>query len=137
MGKRISDLTLHTNLLNDDKLVIMSNDTTLSTTLSELNEYINGANDYISKDVFDELVSIVNDNEEVTSAALTKLNDEKVTAEDVEDIVELKLEGLDISENTVISSLTQQISTLQQTITTLQTEITNIKNELAKTLMVE
>ena len=137
MGKRISDLTLHTNLLNDDKLVIMSNDTTLSTTLSELNEYINGANDYISKDVFDELVSIVNDNEEVTSAALTKLNDEKVTAEDVEDIVELKLEGLDISENTVISSLTQQVSTLQQTITTLQTEITNIKNELAKTLMVE
>lgn len=137
MGKRISDLTLHTNLLNDDKLVIMSNDTTLSTTLSELNEYINGANDYISKDVFDELVSIVNDNEEVTSAALTKLNDEKVTAEDVEDIVELKLEGLDISENTVISSLTQQVSTLQQTITALQTEITNIKNELAKTLMVE
>ena len=45
MGKRITDLTLHTNLLNDDKLVIMSNDTTLSTTLSELNEYINEVND--------------------------------------------------------------------------------------------
>lgn len=45
MGKRITDLSLHTNLLNDDKLVIMSNDTTLSTTLSELNEYINEVND--------------------------------------------------------------------------------------------
>ena len=45
MGKRILDLTPHTNLLDDDKLVIMSNDITLSTTLSELNEYINEVND--------------------------------------------------------------------------------------------
>ena len=45
MGKRILDLTPHTNLLDDDKLVIMSNDITLSTTLSDINEYINEVND--------------------------------------------------------------------------------------------
>jgi hypothetical protein len=95
------------------------------------------AKGYVAKEEFDGLVSVVNDNEEVTSAALTKLNDEKVTAEDVEDIVDLKIGNLDISENTLIISLNQQISALQQTITTLQTEITNIKNELSKTLMIE
>lgn len=46
MGKRIIDLNTHTNLIDDDRLVIVSGDTTLSTTLSELNEYINEVNNF-------------------------------------------------------------------------------------------